>query len=232
MSAHSGNMEGARKNMASSLRVAKFVAAIVAMLAIAGCAKQVDQTALASAAIPGSQQDFVVGDRVFFDTDSSELSDQARATLDNCSDPCTIQANNGGVIVDFENAGDAIRAGARQKLVINGFCASACMVMADRARPRACITSRAQFGYHETNYNRPIPLHADLHDWIMRHGGFPSYNGVGVMPNDAAQQFWPLCSQDQTATLAASTRMYETGHQLDSLVSTVNYPTTHTAILQ
>ncbi len=39
---------------------------------------------MASAATPGSQQDFVVnvGDRVFFDTDSSELSDQARATLD------------------------------------------------------------------------------------------------------------------------------------------------------
>ncbi len=38
----------------------------------------------AAAAAPGSQQDFVVnvGDRVFFDTDSSELSDQARATLD------------------------------------------------------------------------------------------------------------------------------------------------------
>jgi peptidoglycan-associated lipoprotein len=36
------------------------------------------------AATPGSQQDFVVnvGDRVFFETDSSELTDQARATLD------------------------------------------------------------------------------------------------------------------------------------------------------
>ncbi|HWS06935.1 MAG TPA: peptidoglycan-associated lipoprotein Pal [Xanthobacteraceae bacterium] len=50
---------------------------------IAGCAKQqVDQTS--SAATPGSQQDFVVnvGDRVFFETDSSELTEQARATLD------------------------------------------------------------------------------------------------------------------------------------------------------
>ena len=39
---------------------------------------------MAAAATPGSQQDFVVnvGDRVFFETDSSELSDQARATLD------------------------------------------------------------------------------------------------------------------------------------------------------
>jgi peptidoglycan-associated lipoprotein len=77
-------MEGTRMKMASILRGAKFAAAVLATLAIAGCAKQTDQSALASAAIPGSQQDFVVnvGDRVFFDTDSSELSDQARATLD------------------------------------------------------------------------------------------------------------------------------------------------------
>jgi peptidoglycan-associated lipoprotein len=77
-------MEGTRMKFVSILRGAKFVAAVLATLAIAGCAKQTDQTALASAAIPGSQQDFVVnvGDRVFFDTDSSELSDQARATLD------------------------------------------------------------------------------------------------------------------------------------------------------
>ncbi|HTV36060.1 MAG TPA: peptidoglycan-associated lipoprotein Pal [Xanthobacteraceae bacterium] len=53
---------------------------------MAGCAKHdADPTsAMASAAVPGSQQDFVVnvGDRVFFDTDSSDLSEQARATLD------------------------------------------------------------------------------------------------------------------------------------------------------
>jgi peptidoglycan-associated lipoprotein len=77
-------MGGTRMKMTSILRGAKFAAAVLATLAIAGCAKQTDQSALASAAIPGSQQDFVVnvGDRVFFDTDSSELSDQARATLD------------------------------------------------------------------------------------------------------------------------------------------------------
>jgi peptidoglycan-associated lipoprotein len=72
-------------NVVSIMRGAKFVAAILATLAIAGCAKQQsDQNALGAAAAPGSQQDFVVnvGDRVFFDTDSSELSEQARATLD------------------------------------------------------------------------------------------------------------------------------------------------------
>jgi peptidoglycan-associated lipoprotein len=82
-------MEGTRMNIATiirgaSIRGVTFAAAVLATLAIAGCAKQTDQSALAGAAIPGSQQDFVVnvGDRVFFETDSSELTDQARATLD------------------------------------------------------------------------------------------------------------------------------------------------------
>jgi peptidoglycan-associated lipoprotein len=72
-------------NVARVIRGTKFAAVILGMLAVAGCAKQTDQSgALASAATPGSQQDFVVnvGDRVFFETDSSELTDQARATLD------------------------------------------------------------------------------------------------------------------------------------------------------
>ncbi len=39
---------------------------------------------MASAATPGSQQDFVVnvGDRVFFEVDSAELTPQAQGTLD------------------------------------------------------------------------------------------------------------------------------------------------------
>jgi peptidoglycan-associated lipoprotein len=72
-------------NVVSIFRGAKFAAVILATLVIAGCAKHADQTAaMGAAATPGSQQDFVVnvGDRVFFDTDSSELSEQARATLD------------------------------------------------------------------------------------------------------------------------------------------------------
>ena len=56
-------------------------------LVIAGCAKNsIDDpgAANASAAVPGSQQDFVVnvGDRVFFESDSSELTSQSIATLE------------------------------------------------------------------------------------------------------------------------------------------------------
>jgi peptidoglycan-associated lipoprotein len=72
------------KRNAGALR---FGVLLAAGLAIAGCAKNsIDDpgAANASAAVPGSQQDFVVnvGDRVFFESDSSELSSQAVGTLE------------------------------------------------------------------------------------------------------------------------------------------------------
>ena len=66
----------------------KFAAVLGAALAISACAKTPaeDPAALArngGARAPGSLQDFAVnaGDRVFFDSDSSELSGTAQATL-------------------------------------------------------------------------------------------------------------------------------------------------------
>jgi peptidoglycan-associated lipoprotein len=60
---------------------------LMAGLALGACANNPADNAQANAAgsaAPGSQQDFVVnvGDRVFFETDSTELTPQARATLD------------------------------------------------------------------------------------------------------------------------------------------------------
>ena len=68
----------------------KLVGALAAVLVLGACAKNgtVDANnpalANANAATPGSQQDFVVnvGDRVFFEVDSSELTGQSRTTLD------------------------------------------------------------------------------------------------------------------------------------------------------
>jgi peptidoglycan-associated lipoprotein len=64
----------------------KLVAALGIALSVAACASKnpLDGNAMASAATPGSQQDFVVnvGDRVFFESDQSDLSPQAMATLD------------------------------------------------------------------------------------------------------------------------------------------------------
>jgi len=74
-------------DMKKMLHVTRFAAVLAAALAISACANKPGEDAQANAAgqaTPGSQQDFVVnvGDRVFFETDSSELTPQSRATLD------------------------------------------------------------------------------------------------------------------------------------------------------
>ena len=62
----------------------KLVAVLAMALSMGACANKLGANAMASAATPGSQQDFVVnvGDRVFFDSDQTDLSPQAVATLD------------------------------------------------------------------------------------------------------------------------------------------------------
>jgi peptidoglycan-associated lipoprotein len=76
-------------NVTRNARVTRLAALLVGALALAACAKNPVPgagalAANASAAAPGSQQDFVVnvGDRVFFDTDSTELTQQSISTLD------------------------------------------------------------------------------------------------------------------------------------------------------
>src|SRR5260370_435991 len=76
-------------NVSRNFRAAKITALLFAALAMGACAKNpaggdVGALANASAATPGSQQDFVVnvGDRIFFSSDSSELTPQSIATLD------------------------------------------------------------------------------------------------------------------------------------------------------
>jgi peptidoglycan-associated lipoprotein len=70
-------------NIVRTVKVAAFLALA---FAAAGCANRSNDQALNGAgnAPPGSQQDFVVnvGDRVFFESDSSELTPQSISTLE------------------------------------------------------------------------------------------------------------------------------------------------------
>jgi peptidoglycan-associated lipoprotein len=75
--------------MNSSMRILqglKLAAVLAVALSMAACANKnpLGDSAMASAATPGSQQDFVVnvGDRVFFESDQTDLTPQATATLD------------------------------------------------------------------------------------------------------------------------------------------------------
>jgi peptidoglycan-associated lipoprotein len=76
------------------LRAAKIATALVAILALSACAKNAADEAAGGAdrygagrggaATPGSAQDFAtnVGDRVFFESDATDLTATAQATLD------------------------------------------------------------------------------------------------------------------------------------------------------
>src|SRR5436305_8113367 len=74
------------KHQRRILQGLKLVAVLAVALSMGACAKNNvgPEGAMASAATPGSQQDFVVnvGDRVFFESDQTELSPQAIATLE------------------------------------------------------------------------------------------------------------------------------------------------------
>jgi peptidoglycan-associated lipoprotein len=72
-------------------RTVRFAAALVLALGAAACSSNKDATGatglgsgMAGSATPGSPQDFVVnvGDRVFFETDQTDLTPTAIATLD------------------------------------------------------------------------------------------------------------------------------------------------------
>jgi peptidoglycan-associated lipoprotein len=73
-------------DMRKTLHVVRFAAVLAATLAISACAKNAEdaQANAAGQATPGSQQDFVVnvGDRVFFENDSAELTPQSVGTLE------------------------------------------------------------------------------------------------------------------------------------------------------
>jgi peptidoglycan-associated lipoprotein len=73
------------KHQMRILQGLKLAAALAVALSMGACAnKSVGSDAMASAAVPGSQQDFVVnvGDRVFFESDQTDLTPQAIATLE------------------------------------------------------------------------------------------------------------------------------------------------------
>jgi peptidoglycan-associated lipoprotein len=73
-------------NVVRVIRAVKLAGFFALALAAAGCANKPNDASQAGAgsAAPGSQQDFVVnvGDRVFFESDSTELTPQSIATLE------------------------------------------------------------------------------------------------------------------------------------------------------
>jgi hypothetical protein len=133
----------------------------------------------------------------------------------------TITFDGGGYIYRYLTAARIIRLMDRH-LTINGPCGSACVVLADFARPNVCITEYASFHFHksrkevpgriaqkpgwilsntgrrgppERKYDDP-PHSPEIAGWVNAHGGFPLSDSVWgwlPMPFQDAAEFWPIC---------------------------------------
>jgi peptidoglycan-associated lipoprotein len=144
------------------LRGARLVAVLAAALAISACAKNAADDAQANAAgqaTPGSQQDFVVnvGDRVFFETDSSELTTQSRATLDKQAQWLTNYAQYSQFVVE----GHADERGTREYNIALG--ARRAQTVRDYLTSRGIAANRMRtISYGK---ERPVAVCNDISCW-------------------------------------------------------------------
>jgi peptidoglycan-associated lipoprotein len=146
-------------DMKQILRGVRFAALLAAALAISACAKNGMDAQGNAAATPGSQQDFVVnvGDRVFFETDSSELTPQSRATLDKQAQ----WLNNYTQYAQFTIEGHADERGTREYNLALG--ARRAQTVRDYLISRGIAANRM----HTISYGkeRPVALCDDISCW-------------------------------------------------------------------
>ena len=141
------------------VRGARFAALLAAALAISACAQNANDAQGNAAATPGRQQDFVVnvGDRVFFETDSTELTPQSRATLDKQAQ----WLNNYTQYSQFTVEGHADERGTREYNIALG--ARRAQVVRDYLISRGVAANRMQtISYGK---ERPVAICDDISCW-------------------------------------------------------------------
>jgi hypothetical protein len=127
---------------------------------------------------------------------------------------CVIQDNPGGDVVAFEAAAQEVLSEGK-KLVIDGKCDSACVILADIARTNTCLTSKAELAVHQSATlkivgttsvrGRSVPVakvisrqdprqSADIAEWVRSRGGYPT-EGFMKIPIEEARMFWRMCEQ-------------------------------------
>ena len=164
--------------MANTMTVSRsigVVGVLIAALFLAACAKTPANgpgsgPSVATSATPGSPQDFVVnvGDRVFFDTDSSDLSAQARSTLDRQAQWLNMYAQ-----YTFTIEGHADERGTREYNIALG--ARRAAAVQDYLTSRGVSARRM----HTISYGkeRPVAVCDDISCWSQNRRAVTVVNG-------------------------------------------------------
>ena len=150
-------------NAKKLIRAAGMAALLVAALGMSACANKANeaQANAGAQAAPGSQQDFVVnvGDRVWFETDSSELTAKSRATLDKQAQ----WLNNYSQYSQFTIEGHADERGTREYNLALG--ARRAQAVRDYLVSRGVAANRM----HTISYGkeRPVAVCDDISCWAQ-----------------------------------------------------------------
>jgi hypothetical protein len=117
-------------------------------------------------------------------------------------DPCIIHASPGGFVYEFRRAALELAGKFKQTVVIDGPCASACVLFADYGKAWVCITDRATFQFHKVRvydenkkflwYEDPEHL-PEVSSWVALNGGYPR-DGELAMSNAEAKKIWRSCN--------------------------------------
>jgi peptidoglycan-associated lipoprotein len=152
--------------------------ALVAGLAIAGCASKKTPNSAAelglgqNAATPGSAQDFTVnvGDRIFFDTDSSAIRADAQGTLSRQA-VWLNQYKNYGIVIE----GHADERGTREYNIALG--ARRAAATRDFLIGRGVAASRLKtISYGK---EKPVAVCDDISCWSQNRRAVTALNGAG-----------------------------------------------------
>jgi hypothetical protein len=125
---------------------------------------------------------------------------------------CVVTDNGGGEVALFQRAAEEVLSEGK-RLVIDGRCESACVILADIARSNTCLTPRAELAVHQAATvkiigkthqrgravsvgkvvgRRDPPQSDDINAWVASHGGYP-VEGFMTIPLEDARLFWRLC---------------------------------------
>src|SRR6202008_3055569 len=150
--------------------------ALVASLAIAGCASKKTPNSAAdlglNAATPGSAQDFTVnvGDRIFFDTDSSSIRADAQATLSKQAQWLN-QYGNYGITIE----GHADERGTREYNLALG--ARRAAATRDFLASKGVAANRMKTSSY--GKERPVAVCDDISCWSQNRRAVTVLNGAG-----------------------------------------------------
>ena len=121
---------------------------------------------------------------------------------------CRITYSTGGDERVFRLAAEEVLAGYAEEVQIDGRCYSGCVLFADHARQKVCLTSKAEMYVHKAWQKRSFelgrwrfdltiysdPSHSkDVNEWVYRtKGGYP-YDGFAEMDTNIKKITWKQC---------------------------------------